>query len=130
MIHNSLLYFTISLLLSALIQFIFIKLSHKRGIFIDHHESDLPQKFHLNPTPRVGSVGVFVACLLFAFYSKTGILLLLSALPAFVAGLFEDVYLNFSPNKRLLIMIASGILPAVLLNAVIINFGLFSVNYP
>jgi len=27
-------------------------------------------------------------------------------------------------------MIASGILPAVLLNAVIINFGLFSVNYP
>ncbi len=110
-------------------QFIVIRLSIKRGIFIDHHESDLPQKFHQKPTPRVGGLGIFISCLLFVFTSKVGILLLIAALPAFLAGVFEDLYLNLSPNKRLLIMIASGILPAVLLNAVVTNFGIFNANY-
>jgi len=128
--HRLLIYFTISLLLSTLTQLMFLKLSHRRGLFIDDHESDQPQKFHRSPTPRVGGVGIFIACLLFTFYCKTGLLLLLCGVPAFMAGLFEDVYLNLSPNKRLLIMIASGILPAILLNTVVTNFGLFNVNYP
>jgi UDP-GlcNAc:undecaprenyl-phosphate GlcNAc-1-phosphate transferase len=127
--HRLLIYSVISLLLSACMQFIAIRLSIKRGIFIDHHESDLPQKFHQKPTPRVGGIGIFLSCLLFVFTSKTGILLLIAAMPAFLAGVFEDVYLNLSPNKRLLIMIASGILPAVLLNAVVTNFGIFNTNY-
>jgi UDP-N-acetylmuramyl pentapeptide phosphotransferase/UDP-N-acetylglucosamine-1-phosphate transferase len=121
--------FIISLLLSAVTQLIFFRLSHKRGLFIDDHKSDQPQKFHGSPTPRVGGVGIFISCWLFCIFGKTSFLLLFSALPAFLAGLFEDVYLNLSPNKRLLIMIASGILPAVLLNVVVTNFGLFSVNY-
>jgi UDP-GlcNAc:undecaprenyl-phosphate GlcNAc-1-phosphate transferase len=127
--HRLLFYSVISLLLSAGMQFIAIRLSIKRGIFIDHHESDLPQKFHQKPTPRVGGIGIFLSCLLFIFTSKAGALLLIAAIPAFLAGLFEDVYLNLSPNKRLLIMIASGILPAVLLNAVVTNFGIFNTNY-
>ncbi|UAY52244.1 glycosyltransferase family 4 protein [Ferruginibacter albus] len=127
--YYSFLCFGVSLIMSMLIQVIFIRLSHKRGIFIDHHESDLPQKFHKNPTPRVGGVGVFIACWIFCFVGKTGFLLLFCALPAFLAGLFEDIYLNFSPNKRLLIMFASGILPAILLNTVVTNFGLFTLNY-
>jgi len=107
----------------------FIRLSHSRGIFIDDHESDLPQKFHESPTPRVGGVGLFASCLFFAVYSKMGLLLVISCIPAFLAGLMEDLYLNLSPNKRLLIMIASGILPAILLDAVVTNFGLFTVPY-
>jgi UDP-N-acetylmuramyl pentapeptide phosphotransferase/UDP-N-acetylglucosamine-1-phosphate transferase len=127
--YNLLFYFAISLLLSTIVQLLFFKLSHRRGLFIDDHESDQPQKFHRSPTPRVGGVGIFISCLLFALLSKTGFLLLLSAIPAFLAGLFEDVYLNLSPNKRLLIMIASGILPALLLGTVVTNFGLFTVPY-
>jgi UDP-N-acetylmuramyl pentapeptide phosphotransferase/UDP-N-acetylglucosamine-1-phosphate transferase len=127
--YHLLIYFIISLLLSTIVQLLFFKLSHRRGLFIDNHESDQPHKFHRSPTPRVGGVGIFISCLLFALLSKMGFLLLLSAVPAFLAGLFEDVYLNLSPNKRLLIMIASGILPAFLFSAVITNFGLFTVPY-
>jgi UDP-N-acetylmuramyl pentapeptide phosphotransferase/UDP-N-acetylglucosamine-1-phosphate transferase len=116
--------------MSSVFQLISLQVSHSRGIFIDDHESNLPQKFHETPTPRIGGVGIFASCLLFALYNRTGILLIICCLPAFLAGVFEDLYLNFSPNKRLLIMLASGILPTVLLNIVITNFGLFETNYP
>jgi UDP-GlcNAc:undecaprenyl-phosphate GlcNAc-1-phosphate transferase len=128
--YNLPIYFITSLLLSAVTQFVFFKLSHRHSLFIDDHKSDQPQKFHRSPTPRIGGVGIFIACCLFCFSGKMSFLVLFCGLPAFLAGLIEDVYLNLSPNKRLLIMIASGILPAILLNAVVTNFGLFSVNYP
>mgnify|MGYP000909720162 FL=1 len=50
-------------IVSLLTQYLVIDLSHKKGIFIDDHTSDLPQKLHNEPTPRIGGLGIFVAIL-------------------------------------------------------------------
>ena len=47
-------------MVSLVTQYLVIDLSHKRGIFIDDHNSDLPQKLHHEPTPRIGGLGIFV----------------------------------------------------------------------
>jgi UDP-GlcNAc:undecaprenyl-phosphate/decaprenyl-phosphate GlcNAc-1-phosphate transferase len=119
----------LAILLSAITQFLVIRLSHRRGIFLDDHESDQPQKFHDAPTPRIGGIGLFIACLLMLVNGYLAQLLLLSSLPAFLVGVFEDLRGNLSPKLRLAVMLASGLLAIVLCNAVVTHFGIFTTPY-
>jgi UDP-GlcNAc:undecaprenyl-phosphate/decaprenyl-phosphate GlcNAc-1-phosphate transferase len=111
MAGNYIFSFLLALIVSAVTQFLIIRLSHKRGIFIDDHESDQPQKFHDAPTPRIGGIGVFLACLLIMLHGKIGIFLIIS------------------PKIRLAIMLASGFLAIWLCDAVVTDFGFFSTPY-
>lgn len=83
------------------------------------------QKFHTCPTPRIGGLalmaGIVVALFAlpaeaeFAKESKSLLLLLLvGALPAFLAGLLEDITKRVSVRTRLLATAGSGLLAAVL----------------
>ncbi|MFM2385838.1 MAG: hypothetical protein RL660_595 [Bacteroidota bacterium] len=126
MAGNYIFSFLLALIVSAVTQFLIIRLSHKRGIFIDDHESDQPQKFHDAPTPRIGGIGVFLACLLIMLHGKIGIFLIISSIPAFLAGVFEDFRGDMSPKIRLAIMLASGFLAIWLCDAVVTDFGFFS----
>ena len=91
------------------------------------HDLDGPQKFHARPVPRVGGVGIVlgvlagVATLLGAErgYLIAALMLLLAALPAFAAGLVEDVYKNVSPRRRLVAAAISALLAVWLLDATI-----------
>ncbi len=124
---SMLIYCIIALAISALTQFLIIDVSHKKGIFIDDHESDLPQKLHEQPTPRIGGLGVFLGLICLIVDSKIGNYLLISLLPAFIAGFLEDLYGTISPFRRLLIMSFASFLVIYLLKAYICDFGYFTV---
>ena len=77
------------------------------------------QKFHTTPTPRVGGIALFgslfVAWLLVG--NLTGGLLgamLIAGLPAFIAGLFEDLTKRVGVRERLVATMISGFLASML----------------
>lgn len=114
---------------SLLTNYLVIDLSHKRGIFIDDHESDLPQKLHHEPTPRIGGLGIFVGVLLMVKDLELGLQLVLCLIPAFLAGFLEDLYAKISPFRRLIIMSISGVMAIYIKDAVVTDFGFFQVHY-
>lgn len=129
----SLIIYTIgAFLVSLLTQYLVIDLSHKRGIFIDDHNSELPQKLHNEPTPRIGGLGIFIACV---FMTKEvlgetlGLRIILCLIPAFLAGFLEDLFAKISPLRRLLIMSISALMSIYLMDAVITDFGFMHVPY-
>lgn len=127
--YTLLIYVLGAFVVSLVTQYLVIDLSHKRGIFIDDHNSDLPQKLHSEPTPRIGGLGIFVAILFMAKDLQLGLYLLLCLIPAFLAGFLEDLFAKISPARRLLIMSVSGIMAIYLIEAVVTNFGLITVPY-
>lgn len=83
------------------------------------------QKFHTVPTPRIGGLALLVGVLVAYFSlpaSQPGAfhvqelfgLLLLGAIPAFLAGFVEDLTKKVSVRTRLLSTMASGLAAAVL----------------
>lgn len=91
------------------------------------HDVSGPQKFHAHPVPRIGGVGIVVAlaAAAAAMYpldqqaALTAALLLLCGVPAFGAGLVEDLTKQVSPRKRLLATAFSAGLAIWLLGAAI-----------
>jgi len=86
-----------------------------------------PQKFHKLPVPRVGGVAILLGFVLasagwltqrpqdFTFLAT----LIACSLPAFAGGLIEDLTKRVSPGKRMLALLGSALLAALLLGAVI-----------
>ncbi len=82
------------------------------------------QKFHTNPTPRIGGFGLMVGMLVGWWVQEENPkliladhilgLTLLASLPAFVLGLAEDITKRVSVRNRLLATMASGALAFVL----------------
>jgi UDP-N-acetylmuramyl pentapeptide phosphotransferase/UDP-N-acetylglucosamine-1-phosphate transferase len=78
---------------------------------------DLPgaiQKFHFDPTPRVGGIAIYIAMVL-AWFCSPGVAerkllttLLLAGMPALFIGLLEDVTKRVSVGTRLVVTMASG----------------------
>lgn len=128
---STLIYALGALVVSFLTNYLVLDLSHKRGIFIDDHESDLPQKLHHAPTPRIGGLGIFVGILFMVRVivkeDDMGLYLVLCLIPAFMAGFLEDLFAKISPLRRLLIMSVSGIMAIYILDAVVTDFGFFNV---
>ncbi len=96
---------------------------HQR-LSLDHDFSG-PQKFHARAVPRIGGLGIFagvcVALLVgawrFPVAHDQSLMLLAVSLPAFGAGLAEDVTKRVSPSWRMLALAISGVLGAELLGA-------------
>lgn len=127
--YTLLIYGVGAFLVSLLTQYLVIDLSHKRGIFIDDHNSDLPQKLHNEPTPRIGGLGIFIACVFMTKDLELGLKIILCLIPAFLAGFLEDLFAKISPLRRLLIMSISAVMAIYLIDAVVIDFGFFPVPY-
>jgi UDP-GlcNAc:undecaprenyl-phosphate/decaprenyl-phosphate GlcNAc-1-phosphate transferase len=121
--------FLLSLAISAVTHYFVIRISHRRGIFIDDSDSDLPQKLHDNPTPRIGGIGIFLASLLIFSDAEVGITCLAASIPAFLSGIFEDLRGDISPKVRLSIMLISGLLSIFLCKAVVTNYEFFETPY-
>ena len=118
-----LLSFVVSLIATLLV----VRSSDRHAHLSADHELDGPQKFHRRPVPRVGGVGILAAMLSGALLaqlmnsplSASIWLFLACALPAFGAGLAEDLTKKVSPAKRLWATAASAALGACCLDAVI-----------
>jgi UDP-N-acetylmuramyl pentapeptide phosphotransferase/UDP-N-acetylglucosamine-1-phosphate transferase len=82
----------------------------KRSRWLDQSHQAGPQKFHAAPVPRVGGVGVYAGLWLAAGAAwwagwadaTLALLLLACAVPAFAAGLLEDLTKKVTPRMRLL----------------------------
>lgn len=116
-------------IVSLVTQYLVIDLSHKKGIFIDDHTVDLPQKLHSAPTPRIGGLGIFVAILFMIKDLEIGLYIILCIIPAFLAGFLEDLFAKISPLRRLLIMSISGVMAIYLINCVVVDFSFLTVPY-
>ncbi|KXK42549.1 MAG: UDP-N-acetylmuramyl pentapeptide phosphotransferase/UDP-N-acetylglucosamine-1-phosphate transferase [Bacteroidetes bacterium OLB11] len=128
--NSSLLIYVVGAFVVSLItQYLVIDLSHKKGIFIDDHNSDLPQKLHREPTPRIGGLGIFVAILFMTKDLELGLYIILCIIPAFLAGFLEDLLAKITPWRRLLIMSVSSIMAIYLMDCVVVDFGFITVPY-
>jgi UDP-N-acetylmuramyl pentapeptide phosphotransferase/UDP-N-acetylglucosamine-1-phosphate transferase len=116
---------TVTLIVSFVLAQALVLSAHKHG----HLTMDLPgavQKFHFDPTPRVGGIAIYVAVaaawVLLPGVAESKLLgtLLLAGMPALLIGLLEDVTKRVSVRTRLLVTMASGAC-AVLLTGLAIN---------
>ncbi len=96
-------------LASLIVTFLVIHYQHLHLHISADHDLDGVQKFHSIPVPRVGGIGVIVGLVagqLTNFFlepeiSIFGLLLIIAVIPAFAAGLTEDLTKRVSVSKRL-----------------------------
>ncbi len=108
----------------ALTGWVVHRLGRVGSLALDHDVSG-PQKFHAHAVPRVGGVGIFAGMLagaalltwMGAAFEPLALLLLACSLPAFVAGLVEDLTKRVSPSQRLLATVVSAALAFWILGA-------------
>lgn len=106
-------YILIAFALSLLIHYLVIQLTHRKGIFLDEH--DKIQKMHAIPTPRIGGLGVFLSSMFILNDNVLGGYLLLSSIPAFIAGFLEDYSGKISPEQRLAIICLSPVMAFIMI---------------
>ncbi|MCB2018718.1 MAG: glycosyltransferase family 4 protein [Hydrogenophaga sp.] len=105
----------VALLLSLLV----VVTSKFHGRFSMDHPGAV-QKFHLNPTPRIGGVGIYFSLLVAWYVIKPSearqILgaIVVAGLPAFLFGVIEDFTKRVSVRSRLIATMASGALVCIL----------------
>lgn len=110
---------------SAIATLLVVRSSRTHGHLSADTDLSGPQKFHAHPVPRIGGVGLYIglcACTLVLWWqgaadAKLGFLLLACGLPAFGAGLIEDLTKAVSPSKRLAATAISAALAAWFLGA-------------
>ncbi len=116
---------TIAFLASTFITLWIVRSSHVHGRFTADSDLSGVQKFHTVAVPRVGGIGIILGVFmaLSARYFQNaevgsfGLLLLVSALPAFLSGLTEDITKKVSVRIRLMATVLSAGLAGYLLNA-------------
>ena len=117
----------LSFVVSLLVTLAVVRSSARHGRLSSDTEMSGPQKFHSDPVPRIGGVGVLVALVAGAAlahfmrpaHSLSLWLLLAASLPTFLGGFAEDMTKNVSAARRLTATVVSAGLAVWLLDAVI-----------
>lgn len=126
----------ISFLISLLSILWIVRYNHLHARYTADSDLSGVQKFHTIPVPRIGGVGIFLGALI-ALGSRYfennsvgifGLTLVLSSLPAFLAGLLEDVTKNVGVKFRLLATMLSAILAGYLLDGWLTSVQLFGID--
>ncbi|MDP1995872.1 MAG: glycosyltransferase [Gallionella sp.] len=127
--HSILSPWALVLLLSAFsaawfVGWLIVKYEHLHAHFSHDHADTGPQKYHTEPTPRIGGLMVMTGLLaslgIASFVDAAPIerefcILLLAAIPAFLGGLVEDVTKKIGVLERLLLTMLSAAIAAWLL---------------
>lgn len=118
----------LSLLISKFTTWLIIRYEHLHAHFSHDHTNAGPQKFHAQPTPRIGGIPLMIGLLISTVLlqslpyppatSQFG-LLLLAALPVYLGGLTEDITKKVGVRERLLLSMLSGLFGCWLLDAII-----------
>jgi len=115
--------FIYAFIISILVLIIVIWASHRYQWFIDHSDTDKPQNFHAESTPRAGGVGILSGMFLLLLI-PLGLKFLLSIIFAFVSGIFEDFHHSLSPKQRLFLQFIAASSAVWLSGAVVTYLGL------
>lgn len=114
--------------LGALLTTLFlVRSSHRHAHLSNDHDRSGPQKFHAKAVPRIGGVAILLGLIVGAAAlsvihpasQRFAWLLILCSLPAFLAGLVEDITKNVSPRRRLAFTCLAAILAIWQMNGVI-----------
>jgi UDP-N-acetylmuramyl pentapeptide phosphotransferase/UDP-N-acetylglucosamine-1-phosphate transferase len=119
----------LSFLTSMLVTLLAVRSAGSHARLSADHDTQGPQKFHSRPVPRIGGVGILTAMvaggLLLQWQgidAASGLWLLLAAgMPAFLAGLVEDLTKTMSPRRRLFATAVSASLAVFLFDATIMR---------
>src|SRR4051812_18663755 len=92
-------FFILSFLTSCIVSLLVVRSANAHARISADRNLTGPQKFHARPVPRVGGVGIFMGLLIGIVWADafkmpmtpTLWLLLLTAMPAFLSGLAEDL---------------------------------------
>lgn len=128
-----------SFVVSFLLCYFLVRYQDLHARFSHDHAEAGPQKFHSQPTPRIGGVGIFlgvIAAYVFVWFNfpkadwvtEFGYLVLAS-LPAFAGGLIEDLTKRVSVLKRLILSMVSACIGVWLLDAVVTHLGFFILDW-
>lgn len=104
----------------------------------DHSDTG-PQKFHVQPTPRIGglaiALGLVTAYLYFRMRNQDATVisqfgyLLIAAIPAFAGGFIEDLTKRVSVSQRLILSVLSAGIGAWLLGGVVNHLGIAPLDW-
>jgi UDP-N-acetylmuramyl pentapeptide phosphotransferase/UDP-N-acetylglucosamine-1-phosphate transferase len=91
------------------------------------------QKFHIEPTPRIGGVAIFLGLIFAWLASDDGLQdlfgpILSAGLPAFCFGVAEDLTKRVSVRTRLVATMASGTLAWALTGASVVHTGIVGID--
>lgn len=120
-------YFASCFVVSLIATLLIMRSSMRHSRLSADHDLSGPQKFHARAVPRVGGAGVMVAIVAGAAMAQVDQpiaarslwMLIACTLPAFAAGITEDLTKNVSPRRRLLATAVSAGLAILLLEALI-----------
>lgn len=131
--------FVAAFLLSATLTLLVVRLLRSRGAATKDHDLTGPQKVHVHSVARVGGVGVFMTLALLALGSAVFPLqvplgqilamLIVCGLPAFAAGLLEDVTKRVSPAQRLAAAVVSALLAVYVLDTGVQRTDLWGLDW-
>jgi UDP-N-acetylmuramyl pentapeptide phosphotransferase/UDP-N-acetylglucosamine-1-phosphate transferase len=127
----------IAFLVSMVLTLLIVRYQHLHAHITADHDLNGVQKFHATPVPRVGGVGVILGlfCGEGAKYffepdvAVFGFMLVAAALPAFLAGLLEDLTKKVGVKDRLLATAVSAGVGGVLLNGWLTRLDIPGVDY-
>jgi len=115
--------FLYAFIISIIILILVIFLTHKHQFFIDKANTQKPQNFHTDSTPRAGGIGILLGMLLITFL-PFGLKFLPSIMLAFISGIFEDFHNSLSPKVRLLLQLIAALSAVFLTDSVVTYLGL------
>jgi len=115
--------FVYPFIFSLCILLLSIYLSRKYDLFIDDANHDKPQKYHTDPTPRVGGLGIMTG-MFFILLFPLGIKFIFPLILAFLSGIFEDLHNSLSPHFRLALQIIAALCAIWLTGSVVTYLGL------
>ncbi len=126
----------VAFLVACIFTLAIVRLARTHACWLNDHGNG-PQKFHAVAVPRVGGVGIFAAVALPILMLRwknpllggPALSLLSCALPAFCAGIAEDVTRRVSPGRRLLFTSLSAFLSYALLDAAIRRTGIVGLDW-
>jgi UDP-N-acetylmuramyl pentapeptide phosphotransferase/UDP-N-acetylglucosamine-1-phosphate transferase len=119
---------TVAFFFSAFVTLLIVRSAHLHGTFTSDTDTTKPQSSHSHSVPRIGGVGIAVGLLggtlaVWWRYSDPASAFMLTlaacALPAFVAGLIEDITKRVGPLLRLLATMMAALAAAMMLGSVV-----------
>jgi UDP-GlcNAc:undecaprenyl-phosphate GlcNAc-1-phosphate transferase len=129
--------FLVAFIVSLVVNLLILRYQHLHAHVTADYDLDGIQKFHLRPVPRIGGVGIMVGFVcgeitnifLDLEVAGFGFLVMFAAIPAFAAGLIEDLTKRVSISMRLLATAFSAAVGGVVIGAWLSRLGIPGLDY-
>lgn len=128
---------SVAFLVSLVVTLLVVRYQHLHAHVTADHDLGGVQKFHSTPVPRVGGTGIIIGLLcgeVAKFFlepevASFGFLVIVAAIPAFAAGLIEDLTKRVSVSKRLLATALSAAVGGVVLGGWLTRLDIPGIDY-